>query len=92
MSLRILRRVQRGSQRSDVREMMQDKLSAVTARTLIIFGREDATCPTDNAEATKRGIPHAHVEIFDQCDHFPFIEKPDETFAAIRQFIGAGKS
>lgn len=90
MSLRLYRRVQRGIRRSDMRDMMQRKLRDVAARTLIIFGREDAQCTTANADATKRGIPHAHVQvdILDQCGHFPWIEKPDETFAAIRRFLG----
>ncbi|PGH00210.1 proline iminopeptidase [Blastomyces parvus] len=63
-------------------------LKQVTADTLIIFGGQDCQCTTESAEQTRElGVAHATIAILDQCGHFPWLEKPDETFILIKDFI-----
>ncbi|EGE78052.2 alpha/beta hydrolase fold family protein [Blastomyces dermatitidis ATCC 18188] len=67
---------------------MIDGLKHVTADTLIIFGGQDCQCTTENAEQTRDlGVDRATVVILDECGHFPWLEKPDETFILIRDFL-----
>ena len=70
--------------------MVRERLNDVSARTLMLFGREDAQCSVINAEETKKGIPHAETVILDECGHFPWIEQPEQTFGAIEQFLRGG--
>ncbi|PGH31862.1 hypothetical protein GX50_05360 [[Emmonsia] crescens] len=68
---------------------MIDGLKDVTAATLIIFGGQDCQCTMENAEQTRNlGVHYATVVILDQCGHFPWLEKPDETFIIIKDFLG----
>ncbi|PGH23900.1 hypothetical protein AJ80_01962 [Polytolypa hystricis UAMH7299] len=64
-------------------------LPKVMAKTLMIFGRDDAQCTVDNLHQTAKEIPHAQIVILDQCGHFPWLEKPTETFDALERFLTA---
>ncbi|PGH15207.1 hypothetical protein AJ79_02572 [Helicocarpus griseus UAMH5409] len=67
---------------------MVEGLKNVTAKTLMVFGKQDCQCTTENAEQTKMlGVHHADVVLLDQCGHFPWLEKPDETLRAIKDFL-----
>ncbi|EDN07482.1 predicted protein [Histoplasma mississippiense (nom. inval.)] len=70
---------------------MIDGLKNVTAHTLIISGAKDCQCTIGNAEQTRsRGVDLATIVILNQCGHFPWLEKPDETFMVITEFFGDG--
>jgi pimeloyl-ACP methyl ester carboxylesterase len=64
-----------------------DRMSEVKAKTLVIFGKDDMFCPIRHARRTKEGIPHAKVALYDDCGHFPWIEKPEQTFRDILEFM-----
>ncbi|WEW56994.1 hypothetical protein PRK78_002453 [Emydomyces testavorans] len=70
------------------RKKMLKDLKRVTAQTLIIFGKQDAQCTIGNLEQTKLGISHSKAIALEECGHFPWIEKPIETFTAIKEFLG----
>ncbi|KAL1952994.1 hypothetical protein VTO42DRAFT_3790 [Malbranchea cinnamomea] len=87
-SARCSRWVDAGNRRTDVRQLMKLKLKDVTARTLVIFGREDAQCSVQNAWETVRELPAgAETAILPECGHIPWIEQPTATFEAIRRFL-----
>ncbi|KAJ5773788.1 Proline iminopeptidase [Penicillium paradoxum] len=69
------------------RMLMVEGLKDVRAKTLMLFGREDMICGIGIAERTIEGIPDARVIIYDECGHFPWIERKEQTILDIRKFI-----
>ncbi|ETS01002.1 alpha/beta-hydrolase [Trichoderma reesei RUT C-30] len=69
------------------REVHQQEaeLGKVTAKTLIISCRADPVCTPAQAMATQRGIRGSKLVIYDECGHFPWLEK-EETFRDIIDF------
>lgn len=53
---------------------MLSELARIVAPTQISFGAHDAVTSTRFAEPMLRAIPHAELEIFENCSHAPFYE------------------
>lgn len=49
-------------------------LPAVTAPTLVLWGRDDRFVPPVHAEALRRLMPAAEVRVWEHCGHAPQIE------------------
>lgn len=61
-------------------------VAGIRVPTLIVQGADDAM-PLDMPRELARTIPGAQLVIVENAGHFPYIEKPHETFAAIRAFL-----
>lgn len=66
---------------------MVEGLKDVQAKTLVIFGRDDMICGVGIAKRTMEGIADVQVIIYDECGHFPWIERKEQTISDIRKFI-----
>ncbi|OZJ03925.1 hypothetical protein BZG36_03607 [Bifiguratus adelaidae] len=64
-----------------------ESLSKIQARTLIIFGSEDAISPVSIGQRTRDGIASSQLIVYEQCGHFPWIERPNEFFAYVIHFL-----
>ena len=53
------------------------ELGKVTAKTLLVSCRADPVCTPAQAMATQRGIAGSKLVIYDECGHFPWLEKED---------------
>ncbi len=62
-------------------------LSKVQARTLIIWGAEDAIIPVECGEIYRASIPGSQLAIINNCGHSPQMEKPAEFNAAVTAFL-----
>lgn len=62
-------------------------LEAITARTLIIWGREDAILPLEDAYRFKGSIANSEVVVLERCGHAPVLEKNDECNKALITFL-----
>ena len=62
-------------------------LSKVQARTLIIWGANDAIIPLECGETFRGSIPGSQLAIIDNCGHSPQMEKPEEFNAAVAAFL-----
>ena len=62
-------------------------LSKIKVPTLIINGKQDGVINTAMAELVNLGIAKSKLVLLDDCGHFPFVEQPDKTNAAIETFI-----
>lgn len=60
--------------------------ATITVPTLIVQGADDAM-PLEMVRELARAIPGAELRIIEGAGHFPYIEKPGETFAAIQDFL-----
>lgn len=61
-------------------------LNGLEMPVLIVHGRNDIV-PLETANQTKIAIPGAQIVVLDECDHFPYIEKPNEFFKVMNEFI-----
>lgn len=64
-------------------------LPRVRAPTLILWGREDAWAPLEQAARFQAGIAGSRVVIFAACGHVPHEEQPAEALRALRSFLDA---
>lgn len=68
-----------------IRSDLYSRLSNVRCPTLILHGREDVS-QVSVAKKIHGLIPHSQFICFNECGHFPFIEKPSEFHDAVRSF------
>ncbi len=60
----------------------------VRAPTLLIAARQDQIMPPANVPFTQASIPGCQVRWFEECGHFPMVEKPHEYATIVRDFLG----
>ncbi|QUG43703.1 alpha/beta hydrolase [Psychrobacillus sp. INOP01] len=54
------------------------RLSAIKTRTIILCGRHDVQCPVEFSIEMSDLIPNASLHIFEQSNHYPFLEEEIE--------------
>jgi proline iminopeptidase len=64
-----------------------DRLSEISAPTLIIAGREDFVFPPECQRELVEGIPGAQLVLVDEAGHNPQDEMPAEVMAVLRPFL-----
>ena len=62
-------------------------LAKVQARTLIVWGANDAIIPLECGEIYRNSIPGSRLSVIDNCGHSPQMEKPDEFNAVVADFL-----
>jgi haloalkane dehalogenase len=66
----------------------EGRLARLGVPTLLLWGADDAFAPVAGAHRFKREIPHADLSVIEGAGHFVYDDAPDETGAAIRDFLG----
>ncbi|AFZ28749.1 alpha/beta hydrolase fold protein [Gloeocapsa sp. PCC 7428] len=66
---------------------IQSRLGEITCPTLIVWGDQDRWFPATDAEKLRSHIPHAQVEIIQDCGHDAPANCPQELNAAILEFL-----
>lgn len=66
---------------------MADKIGAITAPVLLLWGSEDRLVPVTAATTFKERLPQAEIVVLDGIGHLPMEEAPYETASAIRHFL-----
>jgi pimeloyl-ACP methyl ester carboxylesterase len=69
------------------RPAVRDSLPAISCPTVVIHGRDDRSWPVKHAYETALGIPGARLVLLDNAGHFPTMDSPAETTAAMRDWI-----
>ena len=62
-------------------------LHRIDIPTLILWGGQDKIFPAEYATAFKELIPHAQMEILNQCGHVPHMDRPDEFYPRLKSFL-----
>jgi pimeloyl-ACP methyl ester carboxylesterase len=65
---------------------LKNKLSEINVPTLVIWGKNDATIPVSNIEYFKSN-PSIETCVMEDCGHTPFVEKPQEFYKLVKNFI-----
>jgi pimeloyl-ACP methyl ester carboxylesterase len=68
---------------------VMSRLPSIGVPTLIICGTEDRLTPPRYAEYLRDHIRGSRLVMIADAGHYVQLERPDETTAAIRQFVGA---
>ena len=71
----------------DNRELLENRIKTISARTLIIRGDRDIIIPRSNIERLNRELKNSKLVILENAGHMPHEEKPEETCRAITEFI-----
>jgi pimeloyl-ACP methyl ester carboxylesterase len=64
------------------RQILLDRLPAVTAPTLVVWGGCDYVLPAHQARTAVGLLPHGRLALLPDCGHLPHVEHPDR-FAAV---------
>jgi pimeloyl-ACP methyl ester carboxylesterase len=64
------------------RQILLDRLPALTTPTLVVWGDRDYLLPVQQARAAVNSLPHGRLSVFPDCGHLPHIEHPHR-FAAV---------
>lgn len=75
--------------RSARADHLGEKLHAVRAPTLLVWGRQDVVTPPETAEEFNRLIAGSRLEWIDRCGHAPMMEHPDRFAALMAGFIAS---
>ena len=73
--------------RKIVREDLREILPQIVIPTLVCWGALDSTTPLHQGQAFAATIPGAQLEIFDQSQHYPFVDQPAKFIGAMEAFI-----
>lgn len=71
------------------RKDQQAVMSKAKVSTLVLCGAHDALCPVKRHEFMAELIPHSDLVVLPDSGHFPMLEQPSETTAALRDWMNA---
>ncbi len=66
---------------------LNGRLAAVTAPTLILWGRHDRLIDVSCVPVLEKGIAGSRAHIFEHVGHVPMVEDPKATAAAMKDFL-----
>lgn len=67
-------------------------LNRITARLLIMVGRNDFICPLSLSERLHAGLPDSRLVIFEESGHFPWLEESALFFTELDRFLSGGET
>jgi len=71
------------------RQALEEKLSRITARTLILWGDTDRLIHIGCVKIFEREIENSTTAIIKECGHIPMVERPGETAGLYLNFLKA---
>jgi pimeloyl-ACP methyl ester carboxylesterase len=72
--------------------LTEAQVRAVTAPTLIVWGKYDELANPAGADRLEQAIPGSRKVIIDNCGHMPQLEKASEFNRLVADFLSAGKA
>ena len=69
------------------RKDQQGTLRRCKVPALVLFGAYDTIAPVKRHEFMAKLIPYAQLRVMDQSGHLPMLEHPEETTAALREWM-----
>lgn len=72
---------------SSAEHRVYTRLDQLTARTLILTGREDIRAKWQLHVAGRKRMPNARLTIFEKCGHLPYLEQPQLFNNLVGEFL-----
>lgn len=73
--------------KSAVRHNLAEKIPAIKAPTLLIWGKQDTVTPPFVAEKFNELIQNSRLHFIDECGHAPMMEKPEAFNQILEDFL-----
>jgi len=73
--------------KSAVRNNLEDKIHAIKAPTLLVWGKQDNITPPFVAEKFDELIPNTRLVFIDKCGHAPMMERPHLFNTILDEFL-----
>lgn len=67
--------------------MLAARLPRLQAPLLTVWGAQDGVIPVSHAHRAHQAAPGSRLRVFDQCGHWPQMEKADQFNALINEFL-----
>ncbi|MCK4382744.1 MAG: alpha/beta hydrolase [Candidatus Lokiarchaeota archaeon] len=64
-----------------------DRIKNIKIPTLIMHGAKDVLVPPQNTKILAELIPNAHIKMFTESAHAPYVEEPDAVIDAMVEFL-----
>ncbi|MCL5874679.1 MAG: alpha/beta hydrolase [Candidatus Thermoplasmatota archaeon] len=68
-------------------KLKDEELRKLTAKTLIIWGKEDGLISIENGRRLRDIIPGSRMEEIEQAGHVPHVEEPERIAAILNEFL-----
>lgn len=65
-----------------------DRYREIDVPSLLVWGRQDRIVPCVMGEALAEALPEARLATLERCGHIPAEERPRESLAFVREFLG----
>ena len=69
--------------------VLADELARVQVPLMVVWGAQDRILPVSHAHRASESAPHARVEIFDECGHWPHMEKASRFNELVLEFLSS---
>jgi len=73
--------------RPEVYQAIVNKLTTITAPTLVLWGQQDRILPVAHAAVASKELPSARIHIFDSCGHWPQLERSEDFNTLVLEFL-----
>lgn len=73
--------------RREVYQPIVDRLSTITAPTLVVWGKQDQILPVAHAQVAMQQLPNARLQLFDPCGHWSNFERAVEFNRLVSEFL-----
>jgi pimeloyl-ACP methyl ester carboxylesterase len=68
------------------------RCTALEMPVLVVWGSEDRLTPADHAQAFAAAVPHAEVQMLEQCGHYPQLELPTRVTRLLDEFLSESRT
>ncbi len=69
------------------RERLDERISALTVPTLIVWGEQDEMIPVEIGRRIHRLVAGSTLEVIPDCGHLPALEKPAQLVRCVLEFV-----
>ncbi len=85
----VVRSVRNGVSLGGIRKrfVFLDRLREIKAPLLVVWGAQDQILPVAHAYDALKAAPHTSLKVFDQCGHWPHMEKAQEFNDLVSSFL-----
>lgn len=70
-----------------INENLEHILSKIKVPTILIWGSNDAEVPLEEAKVMESIIPDAGLIVYEDCTHYAYLERLDQTINVLNEFL-----
>ena len=67
--------------------VLVDNLASLKLSVMVVWGSQDQTIPVSHAYRASEAAAHVRLQVYDQCGHWPHMEKASEFNSLVLEFL-----